>query len=435
MAISSQIPESNLRVALTHRLTSIRVLGFQAMHAIATAYGKSINVEANLWRYSLSYVAKSTESKEYTSVLLQTLIAFLDRFSRSESKPNQCSDFERFFVNFLLHDVVLKKGAYPGTVADKESFILSLLGYLLSFVTQDQSFIIQTTVAKHDIIFTRKRSPEEETTMRHLLNAFFTPEVFGSLYSLLFSIWDGTRALAFRFFTNLVVASQLNKIPLPPEFMSKSAWDSLKTRGIYLASSPRQREADTGSRILAFLYYALDDPKDRSGYLQGMMSLLTTRLHDMKDQLRLILEGNEKSIATKTASALPLAHGIIRAIALTVEHRKLDAAHATPHSTDHRDIYDDLLRILIEAIQVALAVVADVRDGESVEGVGDDMDFVHKKDRGSSVPLNVNTGAIGANGTFSSVSTNDDVEFASRLAVQRVVVSDIDMTQSTISQQ
>ncbi|CAJ1960388.1 unnamed protein product [Cylindrotheca closterium] len=430
--ISSQIPESTLRVALTHRLTSIRVLGFQAMHAITTAYDKSVDVEATLWRYSLSYVAKSTDSKEYTSVMLQTLITFLDRFSQSPSKAKQKSDFESFFVDFLLHDVVVKKGAYPGTVADKESFMLSLLGYLLSFVTQDQSFNIQTTVAKHGIVFNRKRSAEEKTAMLQLLNSFFTPEVFGSVYSLLFSIWDGTRALAFRFLSKLVVAGQMNKIPLPSEFVSKKARESLKARGVHLASSPRQREADTGSRILAFLYFSLDEPKGRIAYLQSMMSLLTTRLQDMKEQLRLILEGQEKVIATKTASALPLAHGIIQAIALTVEHSKLDATHATAHSTiDNRNIYHDLLEILVEAIQVALAVVADVREGESIEGVGDDMDFVHKNDRGSSVPLNVNTGAIGANGTFSSVSTKDDVEFASRLAVQRVVIGSWLLTKET----
>lgn len=418
--ILSQIPESKLRVALTHRLTSIRVLGFQAMYAITTAYNQSVEVEADLWRYSLSYVARSTDSKEYTVVMLQTLIEFLDRFSQD----SQTSSFETFFTNFLLKDVVVKKGAYPGTVADKEGFVLSLLGCLLSFVTQDQSFDVQTNVlSKNSVIFNRKRSPEEDSTMLQLLNAFFVPEVFGCLYSLLFSIWDGTRALAFRLLSKLVVAGQVNKISLPVDFVNKDAWDSLKARGVYLASSPRQREADTGSRILAFLYFVLDDPNDRVDYIQSLIALLKIRLQDMKDQLRQILDGQEKDIATEKASSLPLAHGIIRAISLTVEHGKLDSVHGTEHSmADHSNIYHQLLEILIEAIQVSLAVVADVREGETVEGVDVDMDFVHRKDKGSSVPLNVNTGAIGANGTFSSVSTRDDAEVARRLAVQRVVV-------------
>ncbi|KAL3934493.1 MAG: hypothetical protein SGBAC_009805 [Bacillariaceae sp.] len=366
--------------------------------------------------------------------MLQTLISFLDRFSQSQSKLNQNSDFESFFVHFLLHDIIVKKGLYPGTVADKEGFMLSLLGCLLSFVTQDQSFSLQTTVAKHGIVFNRKRSAEEETNMLQLLNAFFTPEIFCSLFSLLFSIWDSTRAFAFRFLSKLVVAGQLNKISLPSEFVSKAASDSLKSRGIYLASSPRQREADTGARVLAFLYLTLDRPQDRVDCLQNMMNLLKIRLQDMNGHLRSILNGQEKAIATEKATSLPLAHGIIQAITLAVEHRKLDAAHHTQHSTlDHSNIYHELLEILIEAIQVSLAVVADVREGETIEGVGNNMDFFHKKERGSSVPLNVNTGAIGANGTFSSVSAKDDVEYASRLAVQRVVIGSWLLTKETCS--
>jgi hypothetical protein len=424
-AIAAHIPKLTIQVALTHGITCIRLLAFQTIHVAVSAYGETLEAEADLWRYAFSFVARSTDSKEYTSVMLQSLTSFLDRLSLSEAKrEGGCNRFHSFCVDVLLNDIIVKRGAYPGTIADKEGFSLSLLGYILSFVTQDQSFSIDSAFAKHGIIFKRRRSAAEENTMLQILKALFQCEIFGSLFSLLFSIWDNTRALASRFLAKLVVAGQLHNISLPREFSSSEARGSLKARGIYLASSPRQREADTGARILAFLYYSLDDANGRIEYLRGLMDLLKSRLYSMRDQLRAILKGEEDGITLKMAGDLPLAHGIIQAIALSVEHKKLDKLHATRHyGTKHGNLYDELLEILVEAIQVSLAVVADVRKGETVEGMSGEINFGSSSDGRSSIPLNVNTGAIGANGNFSSVSSTDEDAIMGRLAVQRVVVS------------
>jgi hypothetical protein len=411
-------------VALTHDIASIRLVAFQSLNAIISEWNESIESEADMWRFAFPFVAKSTESKEYTSNMLQSLTSFLDRYSQSGS-----SNFYSFCVDFLLNDIIVKRGAYPGTIADKEGFILSSLGCILSFVTQNQSFSTDNTVVKNGVIFKRRRSVEEKDMMFKILHALFHREIFGSLLSLLFSIWDHTRVQAYRFLSTLVVAGQMHSISLPVEFFSDEARPSLKRRGVYLASSPRQREADTGSRILALLYYSLDDEIRRGEYMKSLISLLTSRLQSMKDQLRIILQGDAKDESgARDARDLPLAHGIIQAITLAVEHTKIEMFHLPKHSdTGYYNMYDELLDTLCHGIQISLAVVADIREGETVEGLSKEMDFCSEarrsKDHNSSVPLNVNTGTIGANGTFSSVSSSDKEEIRGRLGVQRVVVS------------
>ena len=83
------------------------------------------------------------------------------------------------------------------------------------------------------------------------------------------------------------------------------------------------------------------------------------------------------------------------------------------------------MSIFCGAIQMSLKIIADTHDRESIEELGDatsiNEDVVGA--RGSGTPLNVNTGAIGANGTVSRLSHKDQEDLGRRLATQRVVVS------------
>jgi hypothetical protein len=87
-----------------------------------------------------------------------------------------------------------------------------------------------------------------------------------------------------------------------------------------------------------------------------------------------------------------------------------------------------MTEIYIQALQLSLSIVADIRDGESVDGIDEDgllmSSVVPSKDP---TPLNVNTGAIGANGTFSSVARKNGKESKSRLSMQRIVVCDTNL--------
>lgn len=414
-------------MALTHANASIRLLAFQSLCAIVTCHGEGVPGEAKLWKYGFSYAAKSTEKIEYTSTMLQSLGVFLDRLSLyQEQEGNDL--FSSFCERFLLHEMIVARGAYPGTVANKEGFTLSLMGCLLSFVTQNQSYSLYNAITiKNGAILTRKRSEIEKATMRKILEAFFDREILGSLFSLLSSIWDSTRSLAFDFLSKLVMAGQVYHVALPFEFSSEEAREQFRSRGIYLASSPRQREADTGARILAFLFMSLAETKARIAYFQSLLDLLISRLNAMKNQLRIILTGDTKGIAFDEASDLPLAHGIIHALTLCIKHWNVEKEFTTKMSDLlNNTIFDPMIETLCKAIQVSLAVVADMREGENIEGLSDEMDLGERRSNTSknysAVPLNVNTGAIGANGTFSSVAATNEQEIRRRLAVQRVVV-------------
>jgi hypothetical protein len=179
--------------------------------------------------------------------------------------------------------------------------------------------------------------------------------------------------------------------------------------------------------MLAFLYISLPSPTEKTAYLTSLVNLLENRLTSMKAKLSVVLSGpsadNPSGYKHEDASSLPLAHGIIHSIRLAIEHDRLVRKHEDFDDT----LYRRITTIFCQAIQVSLAVVADVRKGEVIEGMDEDDILGQdgrppKKSKSGATPLNVNTGAIGANGIFSSVNAAEQNE-AERFAIQRVVVS------------
>jgi hypothetical protein len=451
-AIAACLPDKTMRMALTHALPTIRWVAFQSLESVVASYSHTtIEGEASLWRYAFPYSVKTTESKEYTASILQCLSTFLDRFSVwevavvEENRKNQPNSESRtgnsivlpnlhtFIVEFLIKDVFMKKGAYPGTVADKEGFSLALLECILTFAIQDQSYSGDNCVLKSGVIFKRRRKSEENGTMMAVLRALLHREVIAALFALLHSIWDNTRSVAFRFLSKLVIAGQSKMLLLPSEYHATIERTALQARGVYLASSPRQREADTGARILAFLYMSLDSESDRDQYLSSLVDLLQSRLSSMRDKLNAVLEGSariENSEDGGDGQDLPLAHGIIHAVRLAIDHHRILKRHrGTSSNYVNSTLYEKMIKIFSEAIQLSLSVVADVRDGEMIEGMDSEIPLGSDatKSKGSnnqrSIPLNVNTGAIGANGILSKLSSSDEQQAKNKLAMQRIVVS------------
>jgi hypothetical protein len=156
--------------------------------------------------------------------------------------------------------------------------------------------------------------------------------------------------------------------------------------------------------------------------INDLAHCLEVRLADMKKCLECFLYGDEHEIsALENGKQLPLAHGIIRAILLTIQHQNHFAS--TLHEADTADgmktqLFEHLIGIFCAAIQLSLKVVADVREGEYIDGMEE-----YAVENSKSTPLNVNTGAIGANGSFTRLSGNSATEQENRLALQRVVVS------------
>ncbi len=414
--------------ALVHSMPFIRLVAFQAMKCVVASYNKtdSLEEEVEMWRYALPYSIKTNESKEYLSNLLQCLSDFLDRLSAWEATKTGSENlpiFKSFAIDFLIDKVILDKGSYSGTIADKELFGVSLLGCLLAFALQDESFGGSNTILKKNAVFNRKRSPPEEKAMGEILKAIMDREVLSSLFALLHSIWDNTRAITFQCLTKIAVASQSRNIPLAKEYHSEEPRKYILARGVYLASSPRQRESDTGARMICFLYASLLERSEKDLFLREIVDLSRDRVSWMTSTLNDIIAGNSTS---SDGSSLPLAHGLVHTIRLCIDHDKsARRLLSSPLKEANVSLNESMIEVFCKALQLSLSVVADVRDGESIDGVGEETLLITSDTEEDSTPLNVNTGAIGANGTFSSVSTTGIEEAKARLAMQRVVVSTI----------
>ena len=92
-------------------------------------------------------------------------------------------------------------------------------------------------------------------------------------------------------------------------------------------------------------------------------------------------------------------------------------------------ILDRMTAQFCRAIRISLAVVADVRNGEEMEGL--DTEVADSAHRTTSKPIN--PGAIGANGIFSSVHRSTEEENSRRNASQRIVVGSWLLTRETCS--
>jgi len=429
--IAVTLHRERFRFALVHSQPYIRIIAFSAMKCVISSYGsaKRLEEEAEMWRYALPYSIKTNESKEYLSNLLQCLSHFLDRLSAWEARINVGSEsdiklpiFRSFAVGFLIEDIFLDKGSYIGTIADKEAFGVSLLGCLLAFSLQDESYGGDKTIHRKNAIFNRKRSPIEEYSMNKILEALLRRDVLSSLFGLLHSIWDNTRSLTFQYLSKLVVASQSRKVALAKDYRDKNQRSNILARGIYLASSPRQRESDTGARMICFLYASILERSEKESYLHSIVEISRDRVLAMKTTLNNIMVGNS---ASTDGSCLPLAHGLVHSMRLCIDHDESTRRLLSITSTKtNATLNESMIEVFCKALQLSLSIVADVREGEAIDGIDEESLLVISNTKQSdSTPLNVNTGAIGANGTFSSVSSTDMKEEKARLAMQRVVVS------------
>jgi hypothetical protein len=353
------------------------------------------------------------------------LCLFLDRLSVWDDgnftviDAQSPSNMVRFCRDFLIQDLFLGKIAYPGTVADKEYFSVAILECLLTYSMQDGVYSDDNIFPQNGVMFNRKRSAKENETSAEIIVALLSKEVIWNLFALLHSIWDSTRKASYKILMKLLVACQIKQLEIPYAFSSKEEQDFLLSRAFHLTSSPRQREADTGSRMLAFIHASFPGTPEREKFLTLITDLLGQRIESMKCTLKNLLSGN---VLGSRGSVLPLAHGLVHASRLCLEQqltvRKL---HLSTEGSVDEMLYGRMVDLFCQGLQISLSVVADVREGESIDGVDEEETKGFDVDE-DSTPLNVNTGAIGANGTFSSVSETDENERAVRLATQRVVV-------------
>jgi Putative death-receptor fusion protein (DUF2428) len=431
-AAAKALPLPQLRQALVHSSPAVRLSAYQCMEAIIETYDMAthggalsggVMLQLDLWKNSLLYDVK-TDIREHLSTRFCCLLSFLDRLSVIGSRTNGHDATSgapivyHFVVGFLLYDVFVRKTAYPGTVNAKETFALTMLECLVVFFCRDLNLAMDSKLLpKTGSVFQRKRSPIEEDFMSDIRKQIVGREVLASLFSLLRSCWDGTRVAAFGMLSTLTLLARSYNIALPDDFVAENDSLSIDRHAVFLASSPRQRESDTGARILAFNCLCKRSFPVRLACMQGLLALLEQRIDQMRDKLAAILSDDED---LRKGTDLPLAHGIIQALRLILESCVLsDRGDVVPS-----DVTQTLAQLTCRAMQVSLSVVADVREGEFVDGMDEDLAFstVGRVSRVRSTTGKVNPGAIGANGIFSSINRLDSDEQERRMASQRIVM-------------
>jgi hypothetical protein len=437
-AVAASVPLQSLCAALIHPLSSIRVAALQSMNQLVESYhGDTVDSELVtakqeilLWKYMLPFAVK-TEGKEYLSVVLECLVSFLDRLLLLVeaqfvcSREDVCSGsiealLNSFISEFLLKDMLRFLG-YPGTTADKESFLLSMLEHICPFAARDCSCVNRKLLSEGGMVDATKN--EGQTAKAQVRSSLLSPEVFASLFSVLHSIWDVPREIAYKLFLSLLELAHQETVPhLMSNVAPGDSRPSLLERGLMLASSPQPREADTGSRILALLCHALPSTSDKLLYVAQIIGLLGDRLESMKTYLTTI-ETDETGLSE--CSALPLAHGLAHSLQLVVENDSMFLGELDALTSS---LLTRMIEVFIRALQLALVVVADMREGEDVEGMEFDLALSECQ---KSITTKVNRGALGANGIFSSVKRVSEDEARVRMVSQRIVVGTWLLTKET----
>lgn len=447
--ISKGITDDVLTSSLTHSSQSVRLAAFAAIEAVVPILTPDVpplqllEKEVSYWRLGLPYAIKCG-GNEFNKELLLFLSSLINRLSdvesSSESEGLSESKVERvvmlqilssFVCDFLISKVIVQQGAYPGTVADKEEFVISLFQSILNFVSQDGAGS-RSTQARVKTGSRCRQSPRaiEVTTMQHILLELLSDEPMTALFSLLHSMWDSTRAKAFSVLSRLVEEAHARNFHFPSRFSSSESVQYIRARAIYLASSPRQREADTGSKMLAFLCALLKTTEERHRHNDYILALLSDRLDILGNILGVMSCSSREHTEAPSGALLgdgtkmPMAHGLMMAVRLTIEG-------SSTHLGKNDDFYERFVVMCCNALHFSLSVVADLKEGATLHEEDKDspdqalssFSATDTQINSASTPLNVNTGAIGANAGFSSIQGVGQDETLRRFAFQRIIVS------------
>jgi Putative death-receptor fusion protein (DUF2428) len=417
-SLNQMLPEAVLRDSLLHRSDRIRIAAFSAIESLVSIYAtleeksKAISWELKIWKAALPYSLKSG-GKDFAKSLLQYLETFLNRLAGMECRDQeegsqQTSQYCTFISGFLINTILLKQTAYPGAVAEKQQVAIFLLRSLINIVHQSEILPIGDSGSLQDS--NSHIHSRDTASLMCITKHLVSNEVLFTVISLCHSDWDGIRSEAFSSLLSLIEISHKQRLPLPEAFYD----DEFYRRGIQMSSSPRQREAETGAMILA-IAACVKNESEQNSYLIKLCSLLRDRVSNMRKCLEAIFqEGDDSQRVTEIGLNFPLAHGLLQASRLIIE-----ATNCISKNAVSKVNILNLIDISMESIETSLSVVADLKADASMNGAEDRNESSFTSN--PNFQLNVNTGAIGANASFSSIHVHD-VDLAKRYANQRVVI-------------
>ena len=515
--IARTLPLATLRSALMHERMDIRMVAFSAMEAVVSTYDTtcdtynaddadpssisecSMNLEVKLWKEILPYAFQWT-NKEFITRLLIGLNSLMTRMLLGMEEQQE--QLIKFVISFLLNDLFVKQTAYPGTVYDKEIFAVALLQSIFAFATceshdgsrnrhrhrahRNRNSKPSKLRPKQNVVVTdRCRLTDlQQSTTTMIMEALLGQKVLSSLWTLLSSLWDETRKNAHDLFCQLLQLAQYNtnnssknhrhtnhyQIPSfllpPPEEKGNKTTVQLRPMALHLASSLRQREADSGARMLSILYCCCCSlksssllsllPKAKHDYILYILHMVKERIATMETVLGLdelnvnAAAASESSYHSKDNTneshhneshndgndnglqqSLPLAHGLVQSLRLIVENMSLSYMSSSSSGDGdlgaetggvHVHAYELLIREIAitccHAIDISLIVVSDFREEvmEGSEGEGSEVCSTLLRWHWKSWLFNVN---------------NDDK--IKRAAVLRVVVREREHTKIIVS--
>ena len=134
--LHTYLPHRRYQASLLHSSLSIRLVAFSIMDYYYYYSPNKLSLQVNTWIYALPYALKSGD-KSYVSKLvffLMSLIVQLNTYlevdedgeKRQQQKPEQTL-LCQFVSHFIIPKIIINHGSYPGTVYEKELFILLLL--------------------------------------------------------------------------------------------------------------------------------------------------------------------------------------------------------------------------------------------------------------------------------------------------------------------
>lgn len=403
--MSKCLPLHSFKVMLVYSNQSLRLAGFLAIEALVPCYVSEsddvLDTEVAVWKFALPYASKSND-KGYTKNLMDCLSRLLRRLYVTDQSKSTGIYLQDFVCNFLVDGVALQIGLYPGTAAEKEYFSLSLVKTVVAF-----AFGIVDETGKH----------YASKILNHLVCQL------SSLLFLIHSTWDITRATAFEIVCDIVRWALENSMMLPVPLSDERQRLSLFFRAIHLASSPRQREADSGAKILGLLFISASTTASaRIEFFRMLLSLVTDRLGMFETALgKLNFFTNETSASLSatpesTESFIPLAHGLLNALNVILGQAREKTFSMALEKEENDSLCQQLAFSCRQAILCSMNVVAHIEN--FTDESEDDYDF-----DGGLPQVNVNTGALGANTSFSLLHKTTEEENTRRVRIQRVVVS------------
>lgn len=417
-SIAKALPLKLVYYSIFHEVSRLRLLALQSLPSLLFTYDNQqlstscyLKKEIDFWKIALPYAVKCSE-KEYVVTITHILNSLLRRISEAEAKgqSDNCSLLLNFVNNFLFNDLFVTQVAYPGTVADKEKWALSTIESIVN--RQNNTSKMKSQSEKYD---PQNDLPKHHDYSRLIMANIISNDVIAALLSLVNSMWDNTRSSAYTILLNVLEYAKYNSMTLPDIMTNDHSRDLFKARAIHLASSPRQREADTGARMISILCATISDNHEQYRFLEYISNLCQNRLSMMESSLGLIHDNNEGRDPLHT-NGLPLAHGLIQSLRLVVERWDFNEI------PDSNVLYRTMISNCFRAIEIALIVVADIKGDSEELGPNELKLRTARAKQAKSIPINVNTGAIGANATFASLKTVNDSEKKSRLLKQRIVM-------------